>query len=73
MVMGEPSVLDTARGLVEFVQEGSGAPVLCIHGGGPSAMYFALRHPSRCRGSILCSTVASTPPSSPTGHRFGRR
>lgn len=31
--------------------------VMAISGGGPSAIHFALRHPDRCRGLILASTV----------------
>ena len=32
--------------------------VLAISGGGPSALHFALRHPGRCWGLVLVSTVA---------------
>ena len=31
--------------------------VFAISGGGPSAIHFALRHPDRCRGLVLISTV----------------
>ncbi len=30
--------------------------VFAVSGGGPSALHFALRHPSRCRGLVLAST-----------------
>lgn len=40
--------------------------VMAVSGGGPSAIHFALRHPARCRGLVLVSTVAGrneqTPP-----------
>ncbi len=31
--------------------------VFAISGGGPSAIHFALRHPHKCRGLVLASTV----------------
>jgi pimeloyl-ACP methyl ester carboxylesterase len=34
------------------------AGVMAVSGGGPSAIHFALRHPHRCRGLILVSTVS---------------
>jgi pimeloyl-ACP methyl ester carboxylesterase len=34
------------------------AAVVALSGGGPSALQFALRHPGRCRGLVLISTVA---------------
>jgi pimeloyl-ACP methyl ester carboxylesterase len=34
------------------------AAVLAVSGGGPSAIHFALRHPERCRGIVLISTVS---------------
>lgn len=35
----------------------AGAAVLALSGGGPSALQFARRHPGRCRGLVLVSTV----------------
>jgi pimeloyl-ACP methyl ester carboxylesterase len=32
--------------------------VMAVSGGGPSAIHFALRHPDRCRGLVLISTVS---------------
>jgi len=32
------------------------AAVMAVSGGGPSALFFALRHPARCRGLVLIST-----------------
>jgi pimeloyl-ACP methyl ester carboxylesterase len=34
----------------------SGAVVMAVSGGGPTALHFALRHPGRCRGLVLAST-----------------
>lgn len=34
------------------------AAVIGISGGGPSSLQFALRHPERCRGLVLISTVS---------------
>ena len=34
------------------------AAVIAISGGGPAAIHFALRHPTRCRALVLCSTVS---------------
>jgi pimeloyl-ACP methyl ester carboxylesterase len=34
--------------------------VMAVSGGGPSAIHFALRHPHRCWGLVLVSTVATT-------------
>jgi pimeloyl-ACP methyl ester carboxylesterase len=34
------------------------AAVLAVSGGGPSAIHFGLRHPGRCRGLVLISTVS---------------
>ena len=34
------------------------ASVIAISGGGPAAIHFALRHPSRCQALVLCSTVS---------------
>lgn len=36
--------------------------VMAVSGGGPSAIHFALRHPDRCWGLVLVSTVATTTP-----------
>lgn len=34
--------------------------VMAVSGGGPSAVHFAARHPSRCRALVLCSTPGTT-------------
>lgn len=34
------------------------AAVIAISGGGPAAIHLALRHPTRCRALVLCSTVS---------------
>lgn len=34
------------------------ASVIAISGGGPTAIHFALRHPTRCQALVLCSTVS---------------
>ena len=34
------------------------AGVMAISGGGPSAIHFAARHPGRCRGLVLVSTIS---------------
>jgi pimeloyl-ACP methyl ester carboxylesterase len=36
--------------------------VIAVSGGGPSAVYFAARHPGRCWGLVLVSTVATVTP-----------
>ncbi len=35
------------------------AVVFAISGGGPSAIHFALRHPGKCRGLVLASTLGA--------------
>jgi pimeloyl-ACP methyl ester carboxylesterase len=35
------------------------AGVFAVSGGGPSALFFALRHPGRCKGLVLVSTCAT--------------
>jgi len=36
----------------------SGAAVMAVSGGGPSAIQFAVRHPERCRALVLVSTCS---------------
>ena len=34
------------------------AGIMAVSGGGPAALEFAIRHPQRCNGLVLCSTSA---------------
>ncbi len=55
-----PGPEEEADTLVEFLDAlgVTDVLVLAISGGGPPAIHFGLRHPERCRGLVLCSTVS---------------